>query len=112
MAIRILDDPFYLLLRNEQIDDFNQQRDSVEILDFSEGDFRGLDLRRLNANGINFSGAYFRGADLRGIDFLQSNLRGASLANARVSGCFFPYELSAPEIDLSISQGTRLRYLK
>lgn len=110
MAVRIIDDPLYQLLRNEQVDDFNKQRESLNTLDLSDCDFRGLDLRRLNASGINFSGAYFRGADLRGIDFSQSNLRGASLANSQVSGCLFPVELSAAEIDLSIQQGTRMRY--
>ncbi|NVJ61622.1 MAG: pentapeptide repeat-containing protein [Gammaproteobacteria bacterium] len=110
MAVKIIDNPFYQMLRNEQVAQFNEQRASVDTLDFSNCDFRGLDLRGLNADGINFSGAYFRGADLRGIDFAQANLRGASLASAQVSGCYFPAQLNPNEIELSISRGTRMRY--
>ncbi|NVJ50677.1 MAG: pentapeptide repeat-containing protein [Gammaproteobacteria bacterium] len=110
MTVKILDDPLYLLLRNEQVKTFNEKRASIDKIDFSNADFRGLDLRGLNAQGINFSGAYFRGADLRGIDFSQSNLRGASIASAHVSGCYFPAELNAQELELSIARGTRLRY--
>ncbi|WMS87959.1 pentapeptide repeat-containing protein [Pleionea litopenaei] len=110
MTVKIIDDPLYQLLRNEQVAAFNKQRASVDKLDFSNCDFRGLDLRGLNATGINFSGAYFRGADLRGVDFSQSNLRGASIASAHVSGCYFPVELNPNEIELSIARGTRMRY--
>jgi uncharacterized protein YjbI with pentapeptide repeats len=112
MAVKIIDNPLYQLLRNEQVKAFNEQRAPLNTLDFSDCDFRGLDLRGLHAEGINFSGAYFRGADLRGIDFNQANLRGASLASAQVSGCLFPVELSATEIELSINRGTRMRYRK
>lgn len=112
MTVRIIDDPLYQLLRNEQVEEFNKQRSSLSSLDFTNCDFRGLDLRKLDATGIDFSGAYFRGADLRGVDFSNSNLRGASLASAQVSGCLFPVELSAAEIELSISRGTRLRYIR
>ncbi|MCY1377940.1 Pentapeptide repeats (8 copies) [compost metagenome] len=74
------------------------------------GDFRGLDLRELNADGVDFSDAYFRSADLRGIDFRNANLEGASLAHAQISGTYFPVELSADEILMSMNFGTRLRY--
>jgi uncharacterized protein YjbI with pentapeptide repeats len=74
------------------------------------GDFRGLDLRELNADGVDFTDAYFRSADLRGIDFRNANLEGASLAHAQISGAYFPPELSADEILMSMNFGTRLRY--
>ncbi|MCY1251411.1 Pentapeptide repeats (8 copies) [compost metagenome] len=74
------------------------------------GDFRGLDLRELNADGVDFSDAYFRSADLRGIDFRNAHLEGASLAHAQISGTYFPVELSADEILMSMNFGTRLRY--
>jgi uncharacterized protein YjbI with pentapeptide repeats len=74
------------------------------------GDFRGLDLRELNAHGIDFTDAYFRSADLRGIDFRNASLEGASLAHAQISGAYFPVELSADEILMSMNFGTRLRY--
>jgi uncharacterized protein YjbI with pentapeptide repeats len=74
------------------------------------GDFRGLDLRELNADGVDFTDAYFRSADLRGIDFRNACLEGASLAHAQISGAYFPAELSADEILMSMNFGTRLRY--
>lgn len=64
----------------------------------------------MNADGIDFSNAYFRSADLRGIDFSHSILEGASLAHAQISGAYFPPELSADEILMSMNFGTRLRY--
>jgi hypothetical protein len=32
------------------------------------------------------------------------------MIDAKISGCYFPKELDAEEIRLSITQGTRLRY--
>ena len=64
----------------------------------------------MDASGLDLSDAYFRGADLRGIDFRQTNLEGASMAEAKISGCYFPKELSAEEIRMSVELGTRLRY--
>jgi uncharacterized protein YjbI with pentapeptide repeats len=112
MVVRIIDDPLYQLLRSEKIEEFNRQRSSIATIDFTDCDFRGLDLRKIDARGVNFSGAYFRGADLRGVDFSESNLQGASLAGAQISGCLFPLELTAAEIELSVSRGTRMRYTK
>ena len=37
---------------------------------------------------------------------------GASLLDAKVSGVYFPDELSPEEIRLSLDHGTRLRYNK
>ena len=48
----------------------------------------------------DFSDAYFHGADLRGIDFRNSGLEGASLKSANISGCYFPRELRAEEIQV------------
>ncbi|MNH42355.1 hypothetical protein D3C79_1040400 [compost metagenome] len=47
---------------------------------------------------------------MRGIDFRKANLEGASLAHAQISGTYFPVELSADEILMSMNFGTRLRY--
>lgn len=107
---RTLSHPLYQLLREENIEEFNNRRAAGEICDFSNADFRALDLRGINAEGLNFSGAYFRGADLRGIDFRGSRLDGASIKLAHISGCYFPQELSAAELTLAHALGTRLRY--
>lgn len=107
---RQLDNPLYVLIRNEKIAAFNAQRPQDSAVDFSDGDFRGIDLRALDAQGINFSNAYFRGTDLRGLDLRSAQLEGASLAHAQISGAYFPPELTADEILMSVNFGTRLRY--
>ena len=107
---KIIDHPLYLLLRDGSVEEFNRQRTPVTPLDFSGCNFRGIDLRGVDVAGVDFTDSYFRGADLRGVDFRESRLEGASLATALVSGCYFPSELSADEILLSLERGTRLRY--
>lgn len=107
---RILDNSLYALIRDEKIPAFNAQRPKETIVDLSDGDFRGLDLRALDAQGINFTNAYFRGTDLRGLDLRSAHLEGASLAHAQISGAYFPTELTADEILMSVNFGTRLRY--
>lgn len=107
---RQLDHPLYRLLRNDDIAAFNAQRPRDVAVDLSGGDFRGLDLRNLDADRVIFTDAYFRGADLRGLDLRHAQLEGASLAHAQISGAYFPVELSADEILMSVNFGTRLRY--
>ena len=93
----LLDSALYALLHEHDIRGFNQQRPAGPI-DMRGGDFRGLDLRELNAEGVDFTDAYFRSADLCG------------LAHAQISGTYFPVELTADEILMSVKFGTRLRY--
>jgi uncharacterized protein YjbI with pentapeptide repeats len=107
---KLLDTPLFALLHKDDITGFNRERPKSGPIDMVGGDFRGLDLRELNAEGIDFSDAYFRSADLRGIDFRNASLEGASLAHAQISGAYFPPELSADEILMSMNFGTRLRY--
>ena len=106
----IKQDPLYQLLRKEDIKGFNEQRDKLSCTELKSGDYRGRDLRNLNAKGLDFSDSYFRNADLSGIDFRETNLEGASLLDAKLSGTYFPQQLSATEIRLSLNTGTRLRY--
>lgn len=107
---RQLDHPLYRLLRNDDLANFNKQKPSEGRIDLTNGDFRGIDLRTLQADRIDFTDAYFRGADLRGVDLRQAAMEGASLAHAQISGAYFPPELSADEILMSVNFGTRLRY--
>ncbi|MFK8333241.1 pentapeptide repeat-containing protein [Pseudomonas sp. BJa5] len=107
---RQLDSALYALVHDEQIANFNRERPKDTVIDFRGGDFRGLDLRDLDTTGIDFTGAYFRAADLRGLDLRDNGLEGASLAHAQISGTWFPCELSADEILMSVNFGTRLRY--
>lgn len=106
---KILNNPLYALLRKDDIAGFNSERPQG-LVDMRGGDFRGLDLRGLNVDDVDFTDAYFRATDLRGIDFRKSSLEGASLAHAQISGAYFPSELSADEILMSMNFGTRLRY--
>jgi uncharacterized protein YjbI with pentapeptide repeats len=107
---KITQDPLYQLLRLGEIDEFNKRRASGEQCELVNCDFRNVDLRNINADGLDFSGCYFRQTDLRGVDLSQSKMLGASINGARVSGVFFPIELSADEINLSLTHGIRMRY--
>jgi uncharacterized protein YjbI with pentapeptide repeats len=107
---RQLESPLYRLIRSENIAAFNAQKPSEGEVDLCNGDFRGIDLRSLDATRVRFTDAYFRGADLRGLDLRATCMQGASLAHAQISGTYFPEELSADEILMSVNFGTRLRY--
>lgn len=107
---RIGDDPLYQLLREEKVEEFNRCRTTGGSCALAGTDLSRLDLRGLDAAGLDLSDCYFRGSDLRGIDFRKTKLEGASFATANVSGCYFPRELSSLELELSISQGIRVRY--
>jgi len=106
----IKQDPLYQLLRNENIKEFNEQRNHLDTSELKSGDYRGRDLRNMDARGLDFSNAYFRNTDLSGIDFRETNLEGASILDAKLSGTYFPEEISASEIRLSLDTNTRLRY--
>lgn len=107
---QISQDPMYQLLRSENVKEFNQRKQAGEPCTLTGCDFRGLDLRGLDATGLDLTDAYFRGSDLRGIDFRRTQLEGVSIASANISGCYFPTQISAEEILLSQTQGTRIRY--
>ena len=103
-------DPLYQLLRDGNVKDFNLRKSKGEGCDLTAADLRGLDLRGLDAAGLDFSNSYFRQCDLRGVDFTASCLEGASINGAKISGTYFPKELDAQEITLSLLHGTRMRY--
>ena len=52
-------DPLYQMLRQEDVDQFNSSRDSLDTSELTGGDYRGRDLRKMNARGLDFSNAYF-----------------------------------------------------
>jgi uncharacterized protein YjbI with pentapeptide repeats len=106
------DDELYQLLREENIKEFNVRRADGEPVDLRNCDFRGLDLRGLDVVNLDFSGSYFRQSDLRGINFSMACLKECSINGAKISGVYFPVELSPDEINMSLSHGTRMRYAK
>jgi uncharacterized protein YjbI with pentapeptide repeats len=104
------DDPLYLLLRDGNTREFNDLYKRSKTADLTRCDFRHADLRGIDADGIDFSHCYFRQADLRGVDFTNSRLDGASIRAAKIAGTYFPTDLRAEEISLSLLHGTRMRY--
>lgn len=107
---QISQDPLYQMLRHDDVAGFNKAREEGQLCNLKGCDLRGLDLRKLNLTGMDLTDAYFRGADLRGIDFRGCCLDGASLADSKISGCYFPTDIPATEIQMSVSLGTRLRH--
>lgn len=103
--------PLYLLLLEEDIAGFNARRARGEEVSLRGAQLRGLDLRGLVADGLDLGNACLRNCDLRGIDFRTTELEGATLTEARISGCYFPADIGAEEIRLSVEKGTRLRRL-
>lgn len=107
----ISDNPLYRLLREGKVEEFNQRIAAGEQVDLTSCDFRHLNLQGLDTRGLDFSNSYFRQADLRGVDFTQCvSMEGASIHGAKISGVYFPSQISAQEVLLSLEHGTRMRY--
>jgi len=107
----ISDDPLYRLLREGKVAEFNQRIAAGEKTNLVGCDFRHINLSGLITTGLDFSNGYFRQADLRGVDFSGcDSLEGASIHGAKISGTYFPREIRAEELLLSLEHGIRLRY--
>ena len=106
----IKDDNLYDLLRRGEAAQFNRARAEGVACDLRGADLRGADLREIDLRGADLSDCYLRQADLRGLDLRETRLDGASIYGAKISGTYFPSELGAEEISLSLLHGTRLRY--
>jgi len=109
---QINDDPMYRLLREGAVEEFNSRRAGGEECNLRGCDFRHLDLRKLDARGLDLADCYFRQTDLRGVDLSEANMEGASINAAKISGAYFPPDLSAEELTLSLVHGIRMRYRK
>jgi len=107
---KITKDPMYQLLRVDNVKAFNLKKESGATCDLVCVNLRGLDMRGIDAEGLDFTDSYMRVADLRGIDFRNAILEGVNIRGAKISGTYFPVELSAEEIRLSHEYGTRMRY--
>ena len=106
----ISQDPLYQMLRSDDIAGFNAARAAGKTCDLRGCDLRGLDLRNIDLLNADLTDAYLRGTDLRGIDFRGCRMDGVSLADAKISGCYFPASISAQEILLSVTHGIRIRH--
>ena len=109
----ISDNTLYRLLRDGKVVEFNQRIAAGEKAELVGCDFRHINLTSINTVGLDFSNSYFRQADLRGVDFSNClSLEGASIHGAKLSGAFFPSNIRADELLLSLEHGTRIRYTK
>ena len=55
---RVLKDPMYQLLRDENVAEFNARRAKGEAVDLRGVDLRGLDLRNLALDGLDLGDAH------------------------------------------------------
>ena len=106
---RFPDDPAFKCLRVRDLDGYRQATIDRKVLDFSGSDLRGTDLRGIYLSNVVLRDAYLRDADLRGCDLRRTDLAGASLHGAKIAGAYFPDNIPAEELLLSLQYGTRLR---
>jgi uncharacterized protein YjbI with pentapeptide repeats len=106
---RFLDDAAFRCLRMGDFEGFQKQSVSRAEIDISDSDLRGVDLRGIDLAKVVLRGCYLRDADLRGLDLRHLDLEGCSLYHAKISGAYFPANLSAAEITASVQYGTRVR---
>jgi uncharacterized protein YjbI with pentapeptide repeats len=110
MAVpKFLHDEAFKCLRSGDLDGYHAKIATMKDVDFSDCDLRGTDLRQADLSKVKLTGAYLRDADLRGLDLRHLDLEGCSLFHAKVSGTYFPGNLSAIEIRMSVELGTRMR---
>lgn len=105
-------DPVFKLLRVGEVDAFHKNIEGRDVLDFSGTDLRGTDFRKVDLSKIILRDAYLRDADFRGCDLRHLDLEGASLQSAKISGAYFPENIAASEISMSLRHGTRIRTKK
>jgi uncharacterized protein YjbI with pentapeptide repeats len=106
---RFPDDPAFRCLRIGDIEGFKKHTAGRREIDFSDSDLRGVDLRGIDLVKIVLRGSYMRDTDLRGLDLRHLDMEGCSLYHAKISGAYFPANLSAAEITASVHYGTRVR---
>jgi len=106
---RYLEDPAYRCLRVEDIDGYNMAIINRPEIDFTGANLRSVDLRKADLEKVILRDAYLRDADLRGCDLRHIDLEGASFHNAKVAGAYFPGNVSAGELQMSLEHGTRIR---
>jgi uncharacterized protein YjbI with pentapeptide repeats len=109
MPPRFLDDPAFKCLRAGDLAGYQQVTENRNTVDFTGADLRGVDFRSVDLRKLSLRDAYLRDADLRGCDLRHLDLAGVSIQGARVSGAYFPHNVDAAEVQLSLLHGTRIR---
>jgi uncharacterized protein YjbI with pentapeptide repeats len=101
---------FQSYIRNDEAERFNSEIATLAgPVDLENCDLSNQDLRRFNLRSANLRNAYLKMADLRGVDLSDAQMDGASINRAHISGAFFPRNIPAQEVWLSIEHGTRMR---
>jgi uncharacterized protein YjbI with pentapeptide repeats len=106
---RFPDDTAFRCLRTGDLDGFNRAAAGRRAIDFADCDLRGVDLRGIDLSRVVLRGSYLRDADLRGLDLRETDMEGCSLYHAKISGSYFPANLSGAEIAVSVQFGIRMR---
>lgn len=106
---KFLEDEVFKCLRSGDLPGFTAAVAKQQSVDLSNSDLRGADLRGFDLSKVILRGCYFRDADLRGLDLREHDLDGCSLYHTKISGTWFPYNIDASDILLSLEHGTRLR---
>ena len=96
------------MLRVSDVDAFHKAVAGRDKIDYSGTDLRGVDLRTIDIGNIVLHDALLRDADLRGCDLRHLDLSVISIRNAKIGGAYFPDNISADEIRMSLRHGTRL----
>jgi len=109
---RFLDDAAFKCLRAGDLDGYHRAIESRATIDFTGADLRATDFRKANLGKVILRGAYLRDADFRGCDLRHLDLEGASLHGARVAGTYFPANVTAAELQMSFTHGTRIRTIE
>lgn len=104
-----IEDGAFRCLRAGDIDGYHKHIEGREVVDFSNCDLKGTDFRGADVSRIVLKNAYLRDTNLCGADLRHVDLEGCSIRGAKISGTFFPKNLSAAEIRMSLKHGTRLR---
>ncbi len=104
-----IEDEAFRCLREGDIDGFHRNIEGREVVDFANCDFKGTDFRGADLTKVILKNAYLRDTNLCGADLRHLDLEGCSIRKAKISGAFFPRNLSAAEIQMSQKHGTRLR---
>ena len=108
-APRFLDDEAFKALRVGELREFHAAIANRKKVDFSGTDLRGTDFRNADLSKVILRDAYLRDADFRGCDLRHMDLDGVSMHNAKISGTYFPKNVPAHEIRMSLRHGTRIR---
>ncbi len=96
-------------LQDEKPEQFNRHVEQQGgAVDLQGAHLRSYDLRKCNLSQADLRGAYMRATDLRALDLSEAQLEGASIKDAKISGVQFPRDVSANEISLSVTHGTRI----